>query len=488
MQDKKVIFLTGVTGLVGSYLTKILLEEGNKVYVLARDKGNKSAFQRVKDVLNFWDKRVFKKYRNNLIVLKGDITKKDLGLKKKNKAILKNKIEEIFHSAAFTNVNLSLNKIRKVIVEGTRNILELALQCKNLRKVNHISTAFVCGDYKGVFKETDLDVGQNFNSTYEQSNFEAEKLVHKYRKKRLWIDIYRPSIIIGDSQRGKILQFRNIYHLASFCYAQIFDKLPLANVYINVVPVDFCCKALYILSQSSEDKNKTYHIFPKSSIFAKSLLLYFSKAMEFRIPKLVSLSNFDFSALTPVQQKMLKYIVSVNLNVHLSSHLTNNILKKLNFSFPEIDEELFRPICAYFINKRVEFFQDKGKMIKEIIEGIIEAGIWGPSVPSFLPQSQPSKFIVVEDKDMREKIVAILEKKKNKARAGINIMLASARNIIKQAQVVILIYNAKKLEKSLSERFKEIYCRFSSLIKKAEFSAISAAIQNMILVAESLGN
>lgn len=65
MDKQKTVLLTGATGLVGSYLLKILLENDYKVYVLARSKDNKNARDRVIDVLKFWDKdilyHIFKK-------------------------------------------------------------------------------------------------------------------------------------------------------------------------------------------------------------------------------------------------------------------------------------------------------------------------------------------------------------------------------------------------------------------------------------------
>ncbi|MBI5208225.1 MAG: SDR family oxidoreductase [Candidatus Firestonebacteria bacterium] len=155
----KTIFLTGATGLVGSYLLKTFLKNNYKVYALARSKDNRNARERVFEVLKFWDKNVLLKKSNNLIVLEGDITRKNLGLDKPNVDLLKREVEEIFHCAAETKFNAPLKEIRKINVEGTMNVLELAVKCsKNgiLKKVNHISTAYVCGDYKGVFKEDKL--------------------------------------------------------------------------------------------------------------------------------------------------------------------------------------------------------------------------------------------------------------------------------------------------------------------------------------------
>ena len=64
--------------------------------------------------------------------------------------------------------------------EGTRRVLEFAERCQargGLRRLSHISTAYVAGEHAGCFSEDDLDVGQRFRNAYEQSKFEAERLV-----------------------------------------------------------------------------------------------------------------------------------------------------------------------------------------------------------------------------------------------------------------------------------------------------------------------
>jgi len=356
MKSKSTIFLTGATGLVGSYLLRILLKNNHKVYCLARAKKKKSAKERVKDVLNFWDREVLRKHKDNLVVLEGDITKKNLGLTNSKVSLLKKEINEIFHCAAVTRFNWLLNKIRKVNVGGTKNVLKLALQCKNLKKVNHISTAYVCGDYKGVFKETDLDVGQSFNTTYLRSKFEAEKLVHKYREKGLWVDIFRLPLVLGETISGKILKFDNIYQILSICSSQIFDTLPLLDTYLFAVPVDYVCFALYILSRKERMYNKTYHLFSCKPFSLEKIIEIFSKIVNFKKPRLVSFENFDRRDFTPAQKLLLNSMVfSENLNPEINSDFTNNILRKYHFCFPRVNERFLRSTLKYFINSRAAF-------------------------------------------------------------------------------------------------------------------------------------
>ncbi|MCU0651985.1 MAG: nitroreductase family protein [Candidatus Omnitrophica bacterium] len=122
---------------------------------------------------------------------------------------------------------------------------------------------------------------------------------------------------------------------------------------------------------------------------------------------------------------------------------------------------------------------------QKILDKIIEAGIWGPSVPSFL-RIQPWRFIVITKKTTIKKISEIALARSKKLGAGANILLSAGSRIIACAPAVILIYNSGDLAK-LKNKYKAAYNNFGEIIPRAELSAISAAIQNMILAAEALG-
>jgi thioester reductase-like protein len=345
---KTTVFLTGATGLVGSYLLKILLENGHKVYALSRNKDRKSAKQRVVDILNFWDKRVYPKCSRNLKVIVGDIAESGLGLSQKHRKLLKSQVEEIFHSAAVTDIGWPLAKIRAINVGGTKRVLDLALECKKIKKVNHISTAYVCGNHKGVFKETDLDVGQKFNTTYEQSKFEAEKLVGTYRR-RIPIDIYRPSVVIGESKTGKINEFRNIYQFLHLCRLEIFKELPISGGQISIVFVDDASRAIYMLAQKNHGRNKTYNIFPAQSVALEGFLKKTAKQLAFKAPKMISAQEFNLKILTPVQKQILKRnILVINIWVKLNSKVTQQRLKATKFQYHDFNALNLKRIFSFF--------------------------------------------------------------------------------------------------------------------------------------------
>lgn len=353
---KKAIFLTGATGLVGSYLLKILLRQGRKVYALARAKEKDHPRKRVEKALRFWDKGGLPaEASRNLKVLEGRITKKELGLSTQALNLLKNEVEEIFHCAAVTSFSWPLKRINNVNVDGTENILRLAEACQKkggFQKVNHISTAYIYGDYPGTFSEDNLDVDQRFATNYEESKFKAEQVVEKYRRQGLWVDIYRPSIVVGDSQYGRTFQFKHIYQLINLCILRIFDVLPLKGSCISLVPIDLLAEAVYTISVNSRQRNQNYHPFPERHVSAEELLGAAGRLLRFRRPRFVLAQKFKTDKFTPVQKALLQNtILSVNFNMKLCSERTNNILKSYNFSMPDMDEALLGRILEYFIKK-----------------------------------------------------------------------------------------------------------------------------------------
>ena len=353
----KAIFLTGATGLLGSYLLKLFLEEGYNTFVLSRGIGNKHAQKRVTDSLVFWDSKfISKKHFQNLNVLQGDLTRKNLGLCKTDIDLLKNNIDEVFHCAAGTQFNAPIEELRKINVEGTKRILDFAhvISRKHfLNKINYISTAFVAGKYKGEYNESDFKLGQYFNNTYEKSKFEAEMLVRKSDICGARILIFRPSIIAGEYSTGKSIDFKMFYEAIRLLSLQIFDKIPMQlNSKLNLVPVDLAAKAIFVLSSNVSDC-ETFHIVAPENFLISEIVTLSSIFFHFKKPFIIDLRNFKKCKSLFWCNKLLEtYIPYFNFSATFGSKKTIDCLKKFNFSYPSIDKNYLNRIFKFCAEKK----------------------------------------------------------------------------------------------------------------------------------------
>jgi len=354
MKSKSTIFLTGAAGFLGSYLLKILLENEHRVFALVRGKKEKSAYSRVIDILTFWDSSIAQKpCIKNVEVIDGDISYPDLGIKDaRSKERVLSETQMIIHSAAVARLNEPLESIRKPNVEGTRNVFDFALQFKKLQKINHISTVYVVGTKMGItFTEDMLDIGQGFHNTYEQTKFEAEKLVHEYRKKSLDISIFRPSMVIGDSKEGKTNDFRLIYEPLHFFSQEIYEKFPAdPECFQNLVNVDTVGNTLYLLSR--EKGNATYHLVSPKPTYIGSFMKLAGESFGFKMPEFIPAGKFDYAALTPVQKALAgPYIPYFNYTTTFSCEKTRQALKEFGYAYPNVDNENLLKILAYCIKR-----------------------------------------------------------------------------------------------------------------------------------------
>jgi nitroreductase len=121
----------------------------------------------------------------------------------------------------------------------------------------------------------------------------------------------------------------------------------------------------------------------------------------------------------------------------------------------------------------------KKKISKSKLFKIIEAGRWSLSIHGF----QPWRFVVVTNKDVIDQICRILSKRCNKLSIGLRIFLRATIASIVSANVIIIVNKSDNFLK-MASKFGGSYTK---LAKLSEAEAIGASIQNIILVAKSLG-
>ena len=192
----------------------------------------------------------------------GDIAEPDLGLGGAGAALAR-QTREIYHLAAIYDLSVPRAFAEKVNVDGTNHVLAFAERCAHLARLQYVSTCYVSGRYTGIFEEADLDKGQAFNNFYEETKFLAEVLVRERMATGLPATIYRPSIVVGDSQTGVTQKLDGPYYILRWLLRQPrLATLPVigdpSRFRLNVVPRDFVVDGISYLSAQPDTIGKTY--------------------------------------------------------------------------------------------------------------------------------------------------------------------------------------------------------------------------------------
>src|SRR5256885_632606 len=146
-------------------------------------------------------------------VLVGDISSLHLGLSTGEYRDAVHTVTDVLHAAEWSFLGATLTEMRRVNVEGTRAALDLAADCRQLRRFTHFSTVYVSGDREGVIAEDELACGQAFRNAFERTKFEAEVLARSAMS-TLPCTVLRPSILVGDTKTGEIDRFEGPYVVA----------------------------------------------------------------------------------------------------------------------------------------------------------------------------------------------------------------------------------------------------------------------------------
>lgn len=204
--------------------------------------------------------------------LRGDIEEPRLGLAEPGYQALGERLDRVVHVAATTNFDHTLEEARRINVGGTQAALDL---CRLVRargrmgRLDYVGTAYVAGDRTDVVTEDELEAGQGFRNTYEQSKFEAEQLCRRAQAD-LPVALHRPSIIVGNSRTGTTSSFKTIYWpmkmLVRFygLWRPVLPRLVRLPVRpdcpLDIVPVDFVAEAVAALYGKEEAAGRCYHL------------------------------------------------------------------------------------------------------------------------------------------------------------------------------------------------------------------------------------
>jgi thioester reductase-like protein len=285
------VLLSGATGFVGMEILSHYLERTDRqICALVRAKDERDAEGRIRSALSllFGDEDA---YPGRIRAVAGDIELPMLGLDHGHLESLAGSVTDVIHCAASVSFSLPLERSREINVEGTRRMLEFGELCQERGGLEHfayVSTAYVAGTHEGEFTEDDLDVGQDFRNSYERSKFEAEQLVRTHAD-RLPMQIFRPSIIVGEHSSGWTMSFNVLYSPLKAFARGALPAIPAdPDAPVDVVPVDYVADAVFQLANRPTRRGgETYHLVAGSSATTVRSLVKLSASHLGRRPPLV---------------------------------------------------------------------------------------------------------------------------------------------------------------------------------------------------------
>lgn len=255
------IFLTGGTGFFGPFLMKsLLIQNFENVYVLVRANNIVEGMARLRDTFGLTNpsNELIANFEKRIIPICGDISLPKLGLDEKTWNFLANNIASIYHNGALVNYLLDYESMRKANINGTIEIIKLAMFAR-LKILNHISTTFIFGwSVKDTLYESDENKEmQNLDFGYSQSKWASEQIVKNAMGKGLRARIFRPALI-SPSINGEGYNFDISIRLLAFMVK--YGIGTSAKNQVSFTPADISANNIIAISNINESLNLTFHV------------------------------------------------------------------------------------------------------------------------------------------------------------------------------------------------------------------------------------
>ncbi len=222
-----------------------------------------------------------------VVVEPGDITDPRLGLSAARYAELAANTTQVHHLAAVYDLAVPLAIAERVNVLGTQHVLAFCRAAPGLERHHYVSTCYVAGQRSGRIMEHDLVAGQTFKNHYESTKFGAEVLV-RASMDEVPTTVYRPAIVVGDSETGVTSKFDGPYYLLR-TLQRVGARQPIAQIgrgdaTFNVVPIDFVVDAIAAGAADPEAIGETLHLCDPAPVSSAELMRTFARLYAGREP------------------------------------------------------------------------------------------------------------------------------------------------------------------------------------------------------------
>jgi nucleoside-diphosphate-sugar epimerase len=232
----KIVFITGATGLLGSYLIKQLIKQNVKIKALYRSE------------IPFADEHIE--------WIKGDIF--DIILLEE----ILTDVDEVYHCAGKVSFNSKDKKeLFKTNIEGTANIVNACLNA-GVKKLLHVSSVSALGRIR---VNTTVDESMQWseetsNSVYGESKYLAEMEVWRGIAEGLNAVIVNPTIILGagDWNKSSSEIFKTVYKEFPYYTEGVtgfVDVIDVVNAMITLMNSDISAERFIISAENISYKD-----------------------------------------------------------------------------------------------------------------------------------------------------------------------------------------------------------------------------------------
>jgi nucleoside-diphosphate-sugar epimerase len=280
-------------------------------------------------------------------------------------------------------LNRPLDEARRSAVDSARHIVTFVNAVREtgrFEKLELVSTVGVAGAMPGTVPERAFSEPRSFRNSYEAAKAEAESYVLREMSDGLPATIHRPSMVIGNSSDGRIIQFQVFYYLCEFLSGRRTQGVvPQASgIRLDIIPVDYVARAIQISTTRRDTVGRVFHLCsgPSEAPLVNDLsrrVRAFFVAHGRHAPKLRTVPSGLLRAAVPVASRLVPEKMRRTLQSlpHFLAYLdvpqtfanvdTARFFSSANLTVPRVDSYLEAVLSYYLSREAVSTTSSEGQ-------------------------------------------------------------------------------------------------------------------------------